>query len=218
MYNTGILIVTLLILAMMLVHYRPEGLNKYEGFANRIGGREGFANPITVDPHLAPACTARSSGAQHILSSISRLPDSDEGATELRLLLSKLCCIEADVSTAGAGVYRTLNLQFRTSHDMEPPTALVGRCLRNAMRPRDIALIMDKYEKRGKDLIRSRCPSTDNLAAFDQVIASTRLAMTTFCLAEQPSMDKPAGARDPGFWAPEDTDLRQYEGISSTPK
>jgi hypothetical protein len=216
MRNTWILAVTLLILAMMLVHYRPV-----EGYANKKKLEklaEEFANPITVDPRRAPACTARSSGAQHILASIASLPESDEGAAELRLLLSKLCCIEADVSTAGAGVYRTLNLQFRTSHDMEPPTALVGRCLRNAMRPRDITLIMDKYEKRGKDLIRSRCSSPDNLAAFDQVVAATRLAMTSFCLIAQPSMDKPSGARDPGFWAPEDTDLRQYEGISSMPK
>jgi len=210
MYNTWILVITLLILAMMLVHYRPEG------FANKKV--EGFANRISVDPRLAPACTARSSGAQHILASIASLPDSDEGAAELRLLLSKLTCIEADVSTAGAGTYRTLNLQFRTSHDMEPPTALVGRCLRNAMRPRDIELIITKYEKRGKELIRSRCSSPDNLAAFDQVVAATKLAMTSFCLGDQPSMDKPMGARDPGFWAPEDTDLRQYEGISSTPK
>jgi|MesohylFT_1024984.scaffolds.fasta_scaffold00260_11 hypothetical protein len=204
MYNVWILVATLLALALMLVHYRPK--SSVEGFAN-----------IAVNTN-APACTTRSSGAQHILASIAHLPESDEGAAELRLLLSKLCCIEADVSTAGAGTYRTLNLQFRTSHDMEPATAFVGRCLRNAVRPRDITLIMDKYEKRGKELIRSRCSSPDNLAAFEEVLASTRLAMTSFCLGDQPSMDKPMGARDPGFWAPEDTDLRQYEGISSTPK
>lgn len=204
MYNTVILAATLFGLALLLVHYRPV---KTEGFAN-----------AAVDPKLAPACTQRSTAAQHILEAIAHLPETDEGAAELRLLLSKLTCIEADVSTAGAGTYRTLKLQFRTSHDMEPATSVVSRCLRNAMRQRDIDLIIDKFEKRGKQLIKSRCPSAENLADFDDVIATTRLAMVSFCLGDQPSMDKPAGARDPGFWEPEDTDLRQYEGISAMPK
>ena len=206
MYNTLILVATLFVLALMLVHFKPMK-SQSEGFAN-----------AAVDPILSPACTQRSPAAQRILASIAHLPETDEGAAELRLLLSKLTCIEADVSTAGAGTYRTLKLQFRTSHDMEPATSVVSRCLRNAVRQRDIDLIMDKFEKRGKLLIRSRCPSEENLAAFDEVVAATRLSMVSFCLGDQPSMDKPAGARDPGFWEPEDTDLRQYEGISAMPK
>jgi hypothetical protein len=163
-----------------------------------------------------PACAERSPAAQRILAAIAHYPESDEGAAEIRLLLSKLCCMEADVSTAGAGVYRTLPLQFRTSHDMEPPTSFVGRCLRNAVRQRDIDLVMDKFEKRGRALIRSRCP--ESRKDFDEVIASTRLAFVSFCLGDQPSMDKPMGARDVGFWAPDDTDLMQYQGVSSSPK
>jgi len=208
MYNTLILVATLFALALMLVHFKPmQGQSESEGFAN-----------AAVDPILSPACTQRSPAAQRILAAISHLPETDEGAAELRLLLSKLTCIEADVSTAGAGTYRTLKLQFRTSHDMEPATSVVSRCLRNAVRQRDIDLIMDKFEKRGKQLIKSRCPSEDNLVAFDEVVAATRLSMVSFCLGDQPSMDKPAGVRDPGFWEPEDTDLRQYEGISAMPK
>jgi len=202
MSNTAILVVFLVVLALLLVHYRPS---KVEGFA-----------VAAVDPIRMPACAERSPAAQRILAAIAHYPESDEGAAEIRLLLSKLCCMEADVSTAGAGVYRTLPLQFRTSHDMEPPTSFVGRCLRNAVRQRDIDLVMDKFEKRGRALIRSRCP--ESRKDFDEVIASTRLAFVSFCLGDQPSMDKPMGARDVGFWAPEDTDLMQYQGVSSSPK
>jgi len=202
MSNTALLVVFLVVLALLLVHYRPS---KVEGFA-----------VAAVDPIRMPACAERSPAAQRILAAIAHYPESDEGAAEIRLLLSKLCCMEADVSTAGAGVYRTLPLQFRTSHDMEPPTSFVGRCLRNAVRQRDIDLVMDKFEKRGRALIRSRCP--ESRKDFDEVIASTRLAFVSFCLGDQPSMDKPMGARDVGFWAPDDTDLMQYQGVSSSPK
>ena len=202
MSNTALLVVFLVVLALLLVHYRPS---KVEGFA-----------VAAVDPIRMPACAERSPAAQRILAAIAHYPESDEGAAEIRLLLSKLCCMEADVSTAGAGVYRTLSLQFRTSHDMEPPTSFVGRCLRNAVRQRDIDLVMDKFEKRGRALIRSRCP--ESRKDFDEVIASTRLAFVSFCLGDQPSMDKPMGARDVGFWAPDDTDLMQYQGVSSSPK
>lgn len=202
MSNTALLVVFLVVLALLLVHYRPS---KVEGFA-----------VAAVDPIRMPACAERSPAAQRILAAIAHYPESDEGAAEIRLLLSKLSCMEADVSTAGAGVYRTLPLQFRTSHDMEPPTTFVGRCLRNAVRQRDIDLVMDKFEKRGRALIRSRCP--ESRKDFDEVIASTRLAFVSFCLGDQPSMDKPMGARDVGFWAPEDTDLMQYQGVSSSPK
>jgi len=203
MYNVAILTGTLFVLALLLVNYRPLEA-RVEGFAS-----------AAVDPILSPACTQRSPAAQRILANLSQ-DESDEGAAELRLLLSKLTCIEADISTAGAGVYRTLPLQFRTSHDMEPPTAFVGRCLRNAVRQRDIDLVMDKYERRGRILVLSRC--RDSMKDFEDVLATTRLAMVSFCLGDQPSMDKPMGARDVGFWAPTDTDLMQYEGISAAKK
>jgi len=216
MYNTWILVATLVVLCLMLAHYKPvEGFQVRESFniPPPFNMREGFT---AVDEKLMPACTERSPAAQRILFDLARYPTTDEGAEELRLLLSKLCCIDADISTSGAGVYRTLALQFRTSHDMEPPTSFVGRCLNNAVRQRDIDLVMDKFEKRGRALIKSRCPASET--DFDEVIAMTRLSMISFCLGDQPSMDKPMGARDPGFWSPSNTDIRQYEGISASPK
>ena len=128
--------------------------------------------------------------------------------------------MEADIAAPSAGVYRTINLQFRTSEDMEPPSTIVGRCLRNAVNRRDIDLIIEKYTWRGHYLLKKLC--VDDLEAataeFDKVVAHLKFAMTSFCLKEQPRMDRPIGARDMGFWEPANVaDLSQYQGISAVP-
>jgi hypothetical protein len=202
--TTLILIGVLLALAFLLVHYKPAV-------------REGFSS-AAVDPTFMPACAERSTAAQSLLMRIGSIKSDD--AEEFRLLVSKLCCLEGDIAAPGAGPYRTVALQFRTSHDMEPPSTFVGRCLRNAVRERDIDLVIEKYEKRGHELLgKLLSPCAEVTAEFGEVVARTRMAMTTFCLLKQPSMDKPAGPRDPGFWESEDVaELAQYQGISAEPK
>jgi hypothetical protein len=86
---------------------------------------------------------------------------------------------------------------------------------------RDIELIVEKYKTRGHVLLEKLC--TDERAAalteFDKVVAHLNFAMTSFCLMKQPTMDRPVGARDMGFWEPEEVaDLSQYQGISAVPK
>ena len=203
MYNTYLVAVFLILLAGLLVHYRPKNI-------------EGFAS---VNPLLMPECVSRSTDAQSLLV---RLPASGEDADELRQLVSKVCCMEADIAAPSAGVYRTMHAQFRTSQDMEPPATIVGRCLRNAVNKRDIDLIVEKYAQRGRALIRKICMGSDlNLALgeWDGVITRLQLAMFSFCLKEQPVMDRPLGVRDMGFWEPETVaDLSQYQGVSAVPK
>ena len=232
MYNTWILFGFLVVLAGMLVHFKPKGfsISGIEGFGAygvsdlaqaSIHGREGFSGAHAVNPRRMPECVSRSTDAQSLLARIAEYPETDEAAAELRLLVSKLCCMEADIMAPSAGVYRTINMQFRTSEDMEPPATIVGRCLRNAVNKRDIELIIEKYKWRGAYLIKKLC--TDDLneaqAEFDKVVAHLQFAMMSFCLMKQPSMDKPVGARDMGFWEPEDVaDLSQYQGVSAVPK
>lgn len=199
--------ITLLILAMMLIHYRPG-----------VGvGLEGFA-VAAVDPRLMPACVERSTDAQAV---IHRIADQDsDAAAEFRLLVSKMCCMEADITGVSPGVIRTTPLQFRTSHDIEPASALVARCLANAMPVRDIELMIEKFTKRGHDLLdtlTSGCP--DAQREFDAVVARLRRALEVSCRQVQPSMDHPLGARDMGFWEPEKVaGLSQYQGVSAAPK
>lgn len=201
------MVVVLLILAMMLIHYRPA-----------MGvGLEGFA-VAAVDPRYMPACVERSTDAQAVLARVAN--ENSDDAAEFRLLVSKMCCMEADITGSSPGIYRTLPLQFRTSQDMEPASSLVARCLANAIPQRDIELICEKFTARGHELLKnllSSCP--DAQREFDAVVARLRKALEVSCRQVQPTMDHPLGARDMGFWEPEKVaGLSQYQGVSAAPK
>jgi hypothetical protein len=199
-------VVALFLVGILLVHYKvPSTPEPYSA--------EGFA-VAAVDAERMPACVNRSTAAQKLLK---KLPTGDDNADELRLLVSKLCCLEADITTPVPGNYRTLPLQFRTSHDMEPPSTIVSSCLRNAIRQRDIELIIEKYSSRGKVLIKLLGCDGDAVANFADVIARTKEAMTTVCLAKNPQMDIPPGVRDVGFWETANVkNLMNYQGISAS--
>lgn len=215
MYNTIVLAAGLVVLAMLLVHYRPRDILPTE---------EGFSTATAVNRIVMPECVTRSMAAQSLLARISGYPLSHEDAAELRQLVSKLCCMEADIAAPSAGVYRTINFQFRTSEDLEPPTTLVGRCLKNAVNKRDVELIIEKFQTRGHVLIKKLClgsveDSQAGAQEYDAVVTRLQIAMMSFCFVKQPSMDKPIGARDMGFWESEEVaELSQYQGISATPK
>jgi len=128
--------------------------------------------------------------------------------------------MEADISSPAAGSVRTQALQFRTSHDMDVASSIVGRCRAKAVNERDIELILDKFRDRGHELVRMLCPGDAGaVTEFDAVLGRLRWAMMGFCLHPQPSMDRPIGARDMGFWEPAAVaDLSQYQGISAALK
>jgi hypothetical protein len=199
-------ILALCIVAFLLIHVTiPSAPEPYSV--------EGFT-VTAVDEAKMPACVGRSVAAQKLLSNILTGDDADE----LRLLVSKLCCLEADITTPVPGNYRTLPLQFRTSHDMEPPSTFVSSCLRNAVRARDIELVMEKYATRGRALLKKLgCDSDAEMEKnFATVLAQTQGAMTSVCLSEQPVMDKPGGVRDVGFWETSNVSgLMEYQGISA---
>jgi hypothetical protein len=204
------------IVALGLVHYKPQDLLGVSLNGQSIG-HEGFA-VAAVDPARMPACTERSTEAQSLLARFAILPASDEPAAELRLLLSKLCCMEADIMAPSAGTYRTMPLQFRTSHDLEPPSTTVGRCLQQSLPQRDIDLALEKYDRRGKELLKQILP--DCAAApgeFAAVLERLRRALAS-CKQAQPTMDHPLGVRDMGFWETRNVaNLSAYKGISASP-
>jgi len=201
-----------LAIVAVLIHYRPTDSDS----GPEPIGVEGFTT-TAVHPTLMPECVARSTDAQALLARVASF-GGDE-ADELRLLVSKLCCMEADIATPSASAGpRTMKIQFRTSHDMEPPSSIVGRCLRNAVNQRDIDLIIEKFRARGHILVGTLCTDPMAMKEFDGVVARLQLAMTSFCLRESPMMDRPAGPRDVGFWESEENDLPQYNGISAQPR
>jgi hypothetical protein len=205
------LAVFFLVVVAALIHFRPH--------TNPVGV-EGFAT-TAVHPLRVPECVARSTDAQKLLARFAGI--NNDAAEELRLLVSKVCCMEADIATPSAGgTPRTLRIQFRTSHDMEPPSSLVGRCLRNAVNKRDIELIVEKFQARGHVLINGLCASASEKVEahkeLDSVVARLQMSMMSFCLRPSPNMDRPAGVRDVGFWEPKAADLPQYQGITAQPR
>jgi hypothetical protein len=202
-----ILAVALLVVAGLLVHYKPK--SKIEGFTVAA------ANPV-----VSPACTQRSPAAQRILAACSAIEDDDTDAGELRVLLAKICCMEADISSPAAGTIRTLPLAFYTSHDMDTASTVVGSCRAASLKNRDIELILNKFSTRGHELVsRLLGPDSATHADMDEVLKPLRWAMTSFCMAAAPNMERPAGPRDPGFWESDETsELIQYQGISASPK
>lgn len=192
---------------------RKEGFS-LKGVKGMAVSKEGFATHGT-DARRMPECVNRSTDAQSLLARIADI-DSAE-ADELRLLVSKLCCMEADIAAPAAGKYRTMNLQFRTSQDTEPPVTIVSRCLSGAVNARDVELIIEKFKLRGHVLVDALCKDAAASAELDKVIAHLQFAMTSFCLKKSPDMDRPSGPRDPGFWSSDESDLQQYEGISAQP-
>ena len=203
------LAVGLVVVAAALIHYKPANPNQGPV------GIEGFTT-TAIHPTRVPECTARSTEAQALLARVANI--GDDAADELRLLVSKMCCMEADIATPSAGKYRTLTQQFRTSHDLEPPSSLVGRCLRNAVNNRDIELVIEKFKVRGHDLINALCSDPVAHQELDAVVAKLQLAMTSFCIKAPPRMDRPEGVRDVGFWEADESDLSQYKGISAQPR
>jgi hypothetical protein len=195
--------------------YFSHGPEKTEGFST-----------IALNSSDFPDCVARDYDAQKLLSSLNIAAKGHGSNTEaamsyeeLSLIVSKLLCIDADITSMGQGVYASLRLPFNTQHDMEPVGTFVGRCLKNAVRERDISLTLGKLQDRGTALIDQLCHTTHSkaeaLALFDRVVNRTKTNVTKICLKERASMDVPAGVRDPGYYLPANVaELRTYQNTA----
>jgi hypothetical protein len=183
--------------------------NKMEKTTIIYNYNENFSSVATAPD--SPTCIRRNANAQALLSMFPQC-DSDykspsEDATdriELKLILNKLTCLDADVTNNGIDGYNTMYLPYNTSHDLEPLTNFVGRCLNNGTRERDIDLIMNKYETRGIELISSLAKrmKMNPKKAFDryhELIKSTYSVLNYNCLMRENSLDRPVGPRDPGY-------------------
>lgn len=197
------------VLLIGLVFYlRPRILN------------EGFTT-LAVDSESMPKCFLRDADAQQILAELKQsdtqapAPANAMALAELTLILQKVLCIDADITGSAAGVYSTYRLPFATAHDIEPAASFVGRCVRHAVRSRDIEVAMDKFEGRGKQLIATLCTEKKQhdrvQSLFHDVVARATRNIARTCLSEKATLDRPAGPRDPGFFEPDEVkELRPY--------
>ena len=180
---------------------------------------EGFAT-IALDGETMPKCFLRDTEAQRILVEFAgahRAPASDAAMAyaELKLILQKALCMDADITGSGAGAYSTYQMPFATAHDIEPAASFVGRCVKGAVRTRDLEMVIDKFEARGAELINTLCADKAQRARvmnmFHNVLARASRNMADKCIVEKASLDVPAGARDPGYFEPDSLkELRPY--------
>ncbi len=170
---------------------------------------EGFTT-VALNTTTFPKCLARDADAQKLLVFLhesAKTQDTLGDYEEFRLIVQKLLCMDADITSLGQGEYATLQLPFATLHDMEPVGVFVGRCLKNAIKQRDLDLTFDKYKVRGLTLLNNLCGGSPQKAwavrMFDGIVSRTQANITKVCLREHASMDTPAGVRDPAFYTPD---------------
>ena len=193
------ILLTVLVGICLFLYLRPKYLS------------EGFAT-IALVGETMPKCFTRSPEAQNLLSALYPMklaaPSSKEAMAydELRLILEKVLCIDADITGMGAGPYQTFQLPFATQHDIEPPASFVGRCLRKAVKNRDIEVEFMKFHDRGQILIDTLCYDRRECAQlkahFKNIIVKTAHNIAFICLSEKANLDRPSGARDPGYYVP----------------
>jgi len=193
-----------------LVYFRPRFFN------------EGFTT-IAIDGETAPKCFLRDADAQRLIGKfveVRSMPPATDKAmalAELTLILQKMLCIDADITGAAMGPYSTYQLPFATAHDIEPAAEFVNRCLKNAVRSRDIEVAMGKFEDRGYVLLDTLCGGTPEHAAnkdlFRGIVQRATRNISQYCLKPKNSLDTPAGVRDPAYFDPGSSasDARPYE-------
>jgi hypothetical protein len=178
---------------------------------------------IALDREVIPKCFLRDPEATKLLESLrSSKPRHPEAFAELSLILQKMLCIDADVTSSGAGAYSTFQLPFVTQHDIEPAASFVNRCLKGAMRSRDLEIAIEKFERRGATLVlelaQTEAQRANALQMFRNVTkrASRQIAQT--CTSVQVNMDTPKGVRDPGYTVPSALDAVAPYAIHGSPQ
>jgi len=198
----------------IFLYFRPKFLQ--EGNEQK----EGFAT-VALDGEAMPKCLLRDADAQGLLAQFQALkyaaPNSDTGAAydELKMVLQKVLCIDADITGSAAGPYSTYQLPFVTAHDAEPAASFVGRCVRHSVRSRDVEYTIGKYEDRGKELIAQLCfdeaTRKQAMSTFHNIVARVTRNISRVCIAPKANLDHPSGVRDPGYYEPENVQhLQEY--------
>jgi hypothetical protein len=197
-FNLSMVGFLLLFFVTVLLYLYPTFLKEIEGFST-----------IAVDPVYSPKCFARDAEAQRLLAEVvNAIPNTPEGiqwVDEFRLILTKLLCIDADITGSGSGVYSTVDLKFNTFHDMEPVANFVGRCLKRSLKERDIKLTLEKLETRGAELLKGstgveKAQRDVWVSSLHNIATRTSQAIRRVCLTPIASLDRPTGPRDPGFY------------------
>jgi hypothetical protein len=184
---------------------------------------EGFGAPAKGTG--VPDCLRTSQEASDIYEIFSsKLNTTEEGPDDLReltLLLSKTSCMKKDLLSPSGIVEATRYQAYSTAHDIEPVAETVARCLAKTIPERDLDIGLDKWNTRGKELIRKLCTSfkvTDGELktldiSFKKHIDDITDIAKSQCLKGDVEIGGKKGPRDVGAYEPPGlSELREYKG------
>lgn len=192
----------------------PSG--KWEGF-------EGFHGNSAGVPDIA--CSQESTDAVAICDIFdghkATTSDGPDDLRELKMILSKLCCIKHDLLSSNQTVNSTMKLPYNTSHDREPVANTVARCFTKTIPIRDIDITFLTFKDRGLVLLNKSCTSYN--LSNDESDRAKRFflacLMETFTLAKKvctPSGSTTKESENPrdlkGLMAEKIKDLGEYKG------
>jgi hypothetical protein len=182
---------------------------------------EGFQGPAFGVSHIP--CGQESAEASALCELFAaRQSTTEEGnadLAELKLILSKFCCMKHDLMAPGQVVQSTLALSYQNTHDRENPADTVARCFNKTIPPRDLDISFATWKNRGLELL-GRCCTSFNLSQAE-VEQAKRYFMgvwtDVFAIAKNvstpPEKASSESPRDPAGFTPESIqDLGPYKG------
>lgn len=172
-----------------------------------------------------PDCLRTSSEGSQIADFFqSRESQVEEGADDLRellLILSKLACFKKDLIGAAGVVESTRYQPFATAHDIEAVAETTARCFAKTIPPRDLDISFEKWEDRGKKLLRRLCTAYDVsqkdhkmlLGIFNAMLDDVKDVAKKACFVGEAIINgKGQGRMTTGFEPPSLIDLGPYKG------
>jgi hypothetical protein len=186
---------------------------------------QGFYAPPTVGAAIFP-CAGLSSEAAALIGMFDTNgetvgEEAKQNLSDLRNLVTKLCCMKQDLMGVSHSVSAVKELQFHTFQDIQPVADMTARCFAKTIPERDLDIQFGKWRDAGKDLLRRLCTAYDMtedartkaeglfMTAWKDVYAVARLG----CLQGPVDGAFKTGPHEPAARAPEEiTYLREYDG------
>ena len=158
----GLLVAVVAVGAGIFFWFRRNTMPRLEGLADKK--KEGFYGGVAKGSG-APDCLRASAEAGQLHELFAeKVSNTEEGPADFRefdMLLSRICCFKKDLLSVAQQVEATRYQPFSTELDLEPIAETTARCFAKTSPPKDIELLIDKWERRGHFLIVRLCTSAN---------------------------------------------------------
>ena len=125
------------------------------------GHSEGFQGPVRGVSDIP--CGQESAEAvalcEMFANKESTTEDGSADLKELKLILSKLCCMKHDLMSPTQVVRSSLYLPYSNAHDRENPADTLARCFTKSVPPRDLDITFAIWKERALALLNKLCTS-----------------------------------------------------------